>query len=245
MQDAPEWAKEMARDLSKLSEKVNALSDLPEKVDALSDLPEKVDALSDLPEKVNALSDLPEKVNGLSDKFDGLDQKVDLLVTQVGHLVGSDTERRAHGNIVNLASEHLSLRSVRVLHSQIIPMHEELQGNINRSTLDEEVTERQANDLRRSDIIINAFSRTDRRRVHYAIEVSNTIGAEDITRAMDRAETLAIVTGTASYPAVIGAITDDRVKDLARDNNVPINAHASVQGRQIDLSGVSRVAPAH
>ena len=192
---------------------------LDKKVDALSDLPERVDGLD---KKIDALSDLPEQVGGLAQKVNGLDDKVDGLVTQVGHLVGSDMERRAHGNIVNLASEHLSLRAVRVLHSQIIPMHEDLQGSISQSTLNEEVTERQADDLRRSDIIINAFSRTDRRRVHYAIEVSNTIGAEDVTRAVDRAETLGMVTGATSYPAVMGSIVDDSVKDLARDHNVAV-----------------------
>ena len=182
--------------------------------------------MQDAPEWAKAMAqdirELNEKVDGLVDTVSGLTDTVSGLVMQVGHLVGSDTERRAHGNIVNLASEHLSLRRVSVLQSQIIPMSEEMQGYINHAELKGSITEIQANDLRKSDIIIRAFDRANRQEVYYAFEVSNTIGNADITRAVDRAATLGAVTGAPSYPAVIGSVIDGRQAGFAADRSVKV-----------------------
>ena len=102
------------------------------------------------------------------------------------------------------------------------PCLKRLQGYINQAALKGEITEIQANDLRKSDIIIRAFDRTNRQEVYYTFEVSNTIGNADITRAVDRAATLGTVTGTPSYPAVIGSIIDGRQMDFAADRSVKV-----------------------
>ena len=201
--DAPEWAKEISQDLEALNGKVEGLA--------------------------ADVGDVSQNLRALNGKVEGLAADVGDIKIQVGHLVGSDTERRTHSNIVNLASEHFSLNDVQVCRSQIVPMNRNLQGAINKAALDEKITEEEANHLRRTDIIIHGFDKTKRQRVYYAVEVSNTINNGDIERAKNRAATLEAISGTPCYPAVVGSVIDSRQERFAEENLVRILHIADVK----------------
>ena len=151
-----------------------------------------------------------------------LDTRVGRLEGKVGRLEGSDLEREVHGNIVNIASRGLGLNRARVLQSKIIPRGTELQDTIDDAEEQGIITEDQGSHLELTDVIIAARRKSDRQECYVVAEVSAGVRNDDITRARDRAQTLAVINGTPVIPAVIGASIAPQQQALADREGVSV-----------------------
>ena len=133
-----------------------------------------------------------------------LENRVGRLEGTVGRLVGAELEREVHANIVNIASRELGLNRVRILQSKIVARSPEFQDAIDDAEEQNRITDVQGSHLERADVILAARRKSSREAVHVVAEVSGLIGDRDITRARERADTLAAIKGTPVIPAVVG-----------------------------------------
>ena len=165
------------------------------------------------------LLDLPrqfaEFVQLTNANFSAVYERLDRLEGQVGNLIGAELERRVHGDIINIASRHLGLNRARILQSQIVARQPQLQDDIDDAEEQGLITEAQGSHLEQTDIIIAARRKSNREDVHVAIEISRAIGNDDITRARERAQTLAVITATPAIAAVVGGSISPSQEELA------------------------------
>ena len=140
----------------------------------------------------------------------------------VGRLDGAELEREAHANIVNIASRGLGLNRTRVLQSKIIPRGPELQDAIDDAEERGIITADQGSHLELIDVIIAARNKSDGQECYVAVEVSAGIRDHDITRARDRAQTLATVMATLVIPAVVGTSIAPQQQALADREGVSV-----------------------
>ncbi len=140
----------------------------------------------------------------------------------VGRLHGAELEREVHANIVNIASRGLELTRARVLQSKIMPRGTELQDAIDAAEEQGIITADQGNHLELTDVIIAARRKSDRQECYVVAEVSAGVRNDDITRARDRAQTLAAIKGTPVIPAVIGASIAPQQQALADREGVSV-----------------------
>ena len=179
------------------------------------------------------LVDLPQRFAEFAlatdQRLEGLETDVaDLKAGQarlegtVGRLDGAELEREAHANIVNIASRGLGLNRARVLQSKIIPRGPELQDAIDDAEEQGIITADQGNHLELTDVIIAARRKSDRQECYVVAEVSAGVRNDDITRARDRAQTLAAIKGTPVIPAVIGASIAPQQQALADREGVSV-----------------------
>ena len=140
----------------------------------------------------------------------------------VGRLDGAELEREAHANIVNIASRGLGLNRARILQSKIIPRGPELQDAIDDAEERGIITADQGSHLELIDVIIAARNKSDGQECYVAVEVSDGIRDHDITRARDRAQTLATVMATLVIPAVVGASIAPQQQVLADREGVSV-----------------------
>ena len=150
------------------------------------------------------LERLEADVAGLKTDVAGLKTDVAGLKTDVARLNGSDLERRARDNILNIAKDELGLTRGRILLARGRDTAQQLLDAIEAAEQQGLITEQQTDDVMVSDIIIRARRAADRQYVYGVFEVSRTIRANDIDRAHNRAGTLAVATKEAAIAAVIG-----------------------------------------
>ena len=165
---------------------------------------------------------LENSVGQLDTRIGQLDTRVGRLEGKVGRLEGSDLEREVHGNIVNIASRGLGLNRARILQSKIIPRGTELQDAIDDAEEQGIITEDQGSHLELTDVIIAARRKSDRQECYVVAEVSAGVRNDDITRARDRAQTLATIKGAPVIPAVIGASIAPQQQALADREGVSV-----------------------
>ncbi len=162
---------------------------------------------------------LENSVGQLDTRVGQLDTHVGRLEGKVGRLEGSDLEREVH---VNIAGRGLGLNRSRVLQSKIIPRGTELQDAIDDAEEQGIITEDQGSHLELTDVIIAARRKSDRQECYVVAEVSAGVRNDDITRARDRAQTLAVIKGTPVIPAVIGASIAPQQQALADREGVSV-----------------------
>ena len=168
------------------------------------------------------VTDLKAGQARLENSVGQLDTHVGRLEGKVGRLEGSDLEREVHVNIVNIAGRGLGLNRSRVLQSKIIPRGTELQDAIDDAEEQGIITEDQGSHLELTDVIIAARRKSDRQECYVVAEVSAGVRNDDITRARDRAQTLAVIKGTPVIPAVIGASIAPQQQALADREGVSV-----------------------
>ena len=156
------------------------------------------------------------------------------LKTDVSALQGSDLERRARRNILNIARDELNLTRGKILLATGRETDPALLQIIERAEEQGRISEQQVDHVLVTDIIIRARRTTDRQYVHAILEVSQTIRQDDIQRAYDRAATVAAATGEATVAAVIGATIDPRQRDQAERLNVRVITPAPPQPEPAD-----------
>ncbi len=139
-------------------------------------------------------------------RLTSLEANVASLQTNVASLNGSDLENRARLNILNIAMNELGLTRGRILLATGRDTEPGFLATINAAEEDSLITEHQTDHVLVADIIIRARRADDRRYVHVVFEVSRTIRQDDITRAHDRATTVAAATGEPAIAAVVGEV---------------------------------------
>ena len=156
------------------------------------------------------LTGVEGRLTGVEGRLTGVEGRLTRVENQTANLVGSDIERRVHGNVINLTGRRLGLRRAQVLRSNIMSMDPELQQAIEEAEDQGLITSNQAEQVENTDIIIRGFSPAEGSEVHPAIEVSRTIHDDDITRARERADNLAKIMGTS--PLAIAVVIGGRIE---------------------------------
>ena len=132
-------------------------------------------------------------------------------------------EQQVHDIILNIAKDHLDMTRTAILKSRLTGgVTRRLEGDIETAEDNGDITEDEAENLRLVDLIIRGRRRSDRVHVHAAIEVSQTVNNNDVTRARDRAKTLAAVTDTEAMAVVIGAMVNPPQQALADREGVQV-----------------------
>ena len=120
--------------------------------------------------------------------------------------MNSDFDHRARLKILSIALNKLNLARGRIL----LNLGRDIEpGLLEAITAAEEkrlITERQVDNVLVAGIIIRARRTDDKQYVHAVFEFSRTIRLDDITRAHDRAATVAAATGEPTIAAVVGEV---------------------------------------
>ena len=144
------------------------------------------------------------------------------LENDVAALKGSDTERRARQNILNIAKDHLQLTRGRIRLATDRDPDPDFLASIHAAENQGLITDTQVDNVLVSDIIIQARRTDDKQYVHAAFEVSRTISLRDIERAHNRAATVAAATGEHTIAAVIGELIHPAQQAQADRLNVQV-----------------------
>ena len=148
--------------------------------------------------------------------------RLDRIEGRLGNLEGAEAERRVHSDIVNIASRRLGLTRARIIQSRIVARSPEFQDLINDAEDQSVITEEQGDHLERADVILAARRRNDRQAVHAVAEVSINIADYDITRARERADTLAAIMGTPALALTVGGSIGLAQQELADSLGVEV-----------------------
>ena len=144
------------------------------------------------------------------------------LTNEANQSRGERLERRVHAQITSIVPQRLGLRRVRVVKSAMQVMTETMQDLIDDAEDEAVITPSQAAHLRAVDIILSAQRRDTREPVYVAMEVSNSIGPDDVVKANDRAHSLASVTGVTTIAVVIGGRIIDAARQRAGKTGVQV-----------------------
>ena len=144
------------------------------------------------------------------------------IQTQVGRLQGDRLEYRLHSRINPLLSRALNLRRPVILKSANAQLDESLYDQLDAAVAAGVITEAQSEQLREADFILQARRKDTGATVYLAVEVSRTIHEYDITRAYERAQTLAAATGAAGLPVVIGNFLPEPQSRQAQNLSVTV-----------------------
>ena len=136
--------------------------------------------------------------------------------------VPENLENRARLNILNIAMNELGLTRGRILLATGRDTEPGFLATINAAEEASLITEHQADHVLVADIIIRARRAADRRYVHVVFEVSRTIRQDDITRAHDRATTVAAATGEPAIAAVVGEVIQPPQRHQANAMDVKV-----------------------
>ena len=145
---------------------------------------------------------------------------VKVLKDDVATLKGSDTERRARENILNIAKDELGLTRGRILLGRSHDMDPQLRAAAEQAESQGLIDGNEVDNLHVADIIIRARRTVDMQQVYAVFEVSRTINNRDIDRAYDRARSLAAITNNETIAAVIGEIAQPQQRERAAEKDV-------------------------
>ena len=165
---------------------------------------------------------LKDDVKVLKDDVKVLKDDVKVLKDDVAALKGSDTERRARENILNIAKDELGLTRGRVLLGGSRDMDLQLRTAVEQAEKQGLVDGNEVDNLHVADIIIRARRNADARQVYAVFEVSRTINNRDIDRAYDRAHSLAMITNDETIAAVIGESAQLQQRQRAAEKDVRV-----------------------
>jgi len=177
---------------------------------------------------------LKTDVQELKSDVQTLKTNVQGLNNDVATLKGSDTERRARENILNIAKDELNLTRGRILLARGQETAAQLLTAIETAEKCGLITENEADNVLVADIIIRARRASDRKYVHGVFEVSRAVRLGDIQRAHDRAATVATATGEETIAAVIGEIIRPQQQAQADDMGVMTLMPAMFQPEEPD-----------
>ena len=165
---------------------------------------------------------LETDVKTLKDDVGVLKGDVATLKDDVATLKGSDTERRARENILNIAKDELGLTRGRILLGGSRDMDPQLRTATEQAETQGLVDGDEVDNLHVADIIIRARRTMDMRQVYAVFEVSRTINNRDIDRAYNRARSLAVITNNETIAAVIGESAQPQQRERAAEKDVRV-----------------------
>ncbi len=141
------------------------------------------------------------------------------LSSRLGNIIGSDYERRAAQSARRLARLGLGIRRARVVLARTAPDRNEIPELLNDATENGAVTDDEADDLLRADIVL--LGQNAGGYPAYAVcEVAVTLYDHDVLRAKRRAGILQRASGITALPAVIGQSAPQETLDLADRQDV-------------------------
>ena len=200
--------------MAALTERVAALT---ERVTALT---ERVDRFIMAQEVINAAQ---QEINRTVEiRLSGLEDQVANLITQVGKLQGSDLEYRVQGRIHSLIHRHLKFRGAQVLKSQSVHPSQSFYNFLYDAVDQNRITDDDLVQILSTDLVLRARLPDSTEQVYVAVEVSRTVGNDDITRARERADLLAAAAGAQGRAVVIGTFIPEPQRKLAETLGVAL-----------------------
>ena len=136
-------------------------------------------------------------------------------------MAGTAYEQRIVRHSRSIAGRYLSIKRAKILHSIDATEQEVLDGLMETATEAGSVTDEQGYELDLADIII-AGSGAPGGSDYAVIEVSETIGDNDVDRAHERAAILARAVSEPVTAAVIGKSVSDANRQRAARSNVTV-----------------------
>ena len=140
---------------------------------------------------------------------------------QLNNLTGADYERKVSKRAPRIARRHLYLQRVSVVYGITVPDNKTIAELLDRATENGSITDEQAGELERADLILAGANPAD--KPAYAVaEVSLTIDEHDVDRARSRARILQDASGAVAKAAVIGTAISDANRQRAEQDNVAV-----------------------
>ena len=140
-----------------------------------------------------------------------LDGRVDRLTDDVGVLKGAHARNIAMEEAASIARD-MGLRLTKTLtRGDIVDLED--------ATDTSGIPANELRSFRLADLIMEARD-GEGEACYVAVEVSFTVNGRDTSRAIRNADFLSRFTGRRSYPAVVGAHRDDRVRDAIESGEV-------------------------
>ena len=139
---------------------------------------------------------------------------------RLDNMMGLTYEYKVEKNIRTIANQRLGVRQARTRKGPFAGFPSELTDAFDQAEKDGVITPAQNDELDSSDLILHGTDVETGERVNIAVEVSVTIGDEDIERAARRAGILERASGESAVAAVIGAHIDAARTILAEEKGV-------------------------
>ena len=150
------------------------------------------------------------------------DRRMDRFDDRLGSYLGDLLENRLHGRIVPLIANRFGLRRTIILKSRFFQMDPGLYEQLDAAEDAGRISLRQNCQLQLTDFILRGVRKDTREPAYVVVEASRTIKEYDISRARERADILAAVTGAAAFPAAIGNLVAEPQESQAADSAVAI-----------------------
>ena len=167
------------------------------------------------------LDAIDARLDGIDTRLEDMTARQDAMQGQLNNLTGSDYERQAVRRAPRLVRRYLGVQSAEVLVAINRQNGRAITDLINDAALTGTITEEDADDLDRADIIMRGSS-PDGDGVYVVAEVSITIDETDVDRANQRARILHNASGAMAHAAVIGTSISDANRERAHSSNVAV-----------------------
>ena len=139
---------------------------------------------------------------------------------RLDNLAGLTYEHKVEKNIRTIASQHLGIRYARARKGPLTGFPNDLADAFDQARENGIITPEESDELDRLDLILRGTDMETGERINVAIEVSITIGDNDVERAATRAGILALATGEPAIAAAVGARIDETRTTLASERGV-------------------------
>ena len=164
-----------------------------------------------------------QRFDAMDQRFDAMDRKMDTMQGQLNNLTGTEYQRRAVRRAPRLVKRYLDVQNGEVLMAINRQNGHSVTELVNRATQTGTITEDDADELDRTDIILRGET-PEGAEVYVIGEVSITIGDEDVDRAAERARIMQMASGATTHAAVIGSYISTANQERAEFNRVTVIA---------------------
>ena len=191
-------ARILTRELLQLPETVARLSErIDRQAETVDQLTRRLDQLT---ERVDQLVAAQQETNRRLDSLTGSVQRIE---GTLGNLTGTAYENRASRIAPRLLARYLRLWRTQVLQAPNANTGGRLDNMVNGGVIDGTISDQQAQELERADIIVMAKD-NEEQTAYVVIEASITVDDTDIDRAHERALIMGRLTSMAVRAAVVG-----------------------------------------
>ena len=122
----------------------------------------------------------------------------------MGNLTGTAYENRAARLAPRLLTRYLRMQNTQVLQAPNADTRPYLDRLVNQGVTDGRISDEEAQQLERADMIVTTTTTGDAQTAYVVIEASVTVDDTDIDRAHQRALIMALITDAPTQAAVIG-----------------------------------------
>ena len=210
------------RRLTSLENRVGRLEeDVAEVKDTVGRLEERTGRLEeDVAQVKDTVGRLEERTGRLEETTGRMEVRMGRMEGMIGELQGAELERKVQRYIDSLAARHFRLRRPHILRSFYVPISHDLLDAAEDAELAGRISLEQFQGLIMADVILSGIARDTGEPMYVLAEVSRTIHNNDITRARERADTLAAVTDTQCLAVAVGTFIEPPQRRLAQELSV-------------------------